>query len=152
MSLKLDFRRYTVYKNGYLYFGSVWHPYSFMLGISIFHRTYVVILTTHMTFSIIYSWFYCILPVFSHIYIIFFLKENSSNVFSLRSHIWPPPVAIFSPFGYGKLLELVSISNYLNNSEGMTIMRKEWHRVFFWKKIFFGSNLSPFRFIPSVRS
>ena len=27
----------------------------------------------------------------------------------------------FSPFGYGKLLELVSICNSLNNLEGMTI-------------------------------
>ena len=30
---------------------------------------------------------------------------------------WP----FFSPFGYGKLLELVNICNSLNNSEGMTI-------------------------------
>ena len=30
---------------------------------------------------------------------------------------WP----FFSPFGYGKLLELVSFFNFLNNLEGMTI-------------------------------
>ena len=30
---------------------------------------------------------------------------------------WP----FFWPFGYGKILELVSICNSLNNSEGMTI-------------------------------
>jgi hypothetical protein len=30
---------------------------------------------------------------------------------------WP----FFSPFGYGKLLELVRICNSLNNLEGMTI-------------------------------
>ena len=39
-----------------------------------------------------------------------------------------------------------------SNTEGMTITRKEWHKVIFWKKIFFGSNLSPIRFITSVRS
>ena len=42
--------------------------------------------------------------------------------FYIYSHIWPP---FFSPFGYRKLLELVSICNSLNNSEGMTLIRKE---------------------------
>ena len=54
----------------------------------------------------------------------------------IYGHLWWP---FFSPFGYGKLLELVSICNSLNNSEGMTIfgrndtnmkgmtiIRKEW--------------------------
>ena len=45
-SLVLDFRQYTVFKNGFLHFGSDWHPYSYMLGISIFYHTYAVILAT----------------------------------------------------------------------------------------------------------
>ena len=76
---------------------------------------------------------------------------------------WP----FFSPFGYGNLLELFRMKNIWNgnnlegitifgkndsNTEGMTIMRKEWHKVFFWKKYFFSSNLSPISFITSVRS
>ena len=36
----------------------------------------------------------------------------------MYGQLWWP---FFSPFGYGKLLELVSIYNSLNNSEGMTI-------------------------------
>ena len=71
---------------------------------------------------------------------------------------WP----FFLPFGYGKLLELDSICNSLNNSEGMTIfrrydnntegttiiqkkndinlegmivLRREWHKVFFEKNM-----------------
>ena len=37
-------------------------------------------------------------------------------------HLWWP---FFSPFGYGKLLELVSICNSLNNLEGIILIRKE---------------------------
>ena len=33
---------------------------------------------------------------------------------------WP----FFSPFGYGKLLEIVSMCNSLNNLEAMTIFRR----------------------------
>ena len=36
----------------------------------------------------------------------------------IYGHLWWP---FFLPFGYGKLLELVSNCNSLNNSEGMTI-------------------------------
>jgi hypothetical protein len=55
------------------------------------------------------------------------LKQLTLRVvfkFTINSHIWPPPVArwpFFSPFGYGKLMDLVSICNSLSNSEGMTI-------------------------------
>ena len=49
-------------------------------------------------------------------------KEQLLFSFLCITHIyghlrWP----LFSPFGYGKLLELVSICNSLNNLEGMTI-------------------------------
>ena len=61
------------------------------------------------------------LPIFKKINIL--LKTR------IYGHLWWP---FFSPFGYGKLFELVSICNSLNNSERMTIfgrnnkIRKEW--------------------------
>ena len=47
-----------------------------------------------------------------------FIDNIIVNITRIYGHLrWP----FFSPFGYGKLLELVSICNSLNNSEGMTI-------------------------------
>jgi hypothetical protein len=50
----------------------------------------------------------------------FHLETKLRKLYYTRiyGHLWWP---FFSPFGYGKLLELVRIGNSLNNLEGMTI-------------------------------
>ena len=49
--------------------------------------------------------------------------EVKFTITCIYGHLWWP---FFSPFGYGKLLELVGICNSLNNLEGMTILRRNY--------------------------
>ena len=52
------------------------------------------------------------------------MKLRQKQKYYIYSHIWLPPVAIFLALWVWEALELVSICNSLNNSEGMTIFGK----------------------------
>ena len=49
--------------------------------------------------------------------------EVKFTITRIYGHLWWP---FFSPFGYGKLLELVGICNSLNNLEGIIILGRNY--------------------------